>query len=102
MLLKLEKKFGKYAVPNLMRYVVVVYALGFIVNMISPNFYYDYLMLDIDMLLKGQVWRLITFIIQPMDDNLFLMLLLLVEGGGDSARNAPSLKLGAYKCLDVY
>ncbi len=60
-----------------MRYVVVVYALGFIVNMISPNFYYDYLMLDIDMLLKGQVWRLITFIIQPMDDNLFLMLLLL-------------------------
>ena len=60
-----------------MRYVVVVYALGFIVSMINPNLYYDYLMLDIDMLLKGQVWRLITFVIQPMDDNLFLMLLLL-------------------------
>ena len=34
-------------------------------------------MLDIDMLLKGQVWRLITFVIQPMDDNIILMLLLL-------------------------
>ena len=77
MILKLERKFGKYAIPNLMRYVVIVYALGFVINMINPTFYIEYLMLDIDKLLHGQVWRLITFVIQPMDDSLLLMLLLL-------------------------
>ena len=47
MILKLERKLGKYAVPNLMRYVVIVYALGFIVYMINPQFYDAYLMLTI-------------------------------------------------------
>ena len=60
-----------------MLYVVIVYALGFVISRISPDFYYEYLMLDIDKLLKGQVWRLVTFVIQPMDDNLLLMMLLL-------------------------
>ncbi len=77
MLLKLERKFGRYAVPNLMRYVVIVYALGFIVYMINPQFYGAYLMLDIDKVLKGQVWRLVTFVIQPMESSLLFMMLML-------------------------
>ena len=60
-----------------MKYVVIVYAAGFIVNMINPAFYYEWLMLDIDRLLHGQVWRLITFIIQPIEDNILFMLIML-------------------------
>lgn len=77
MILKLERKFGKYAIRNLMRYVVVLYAAGFVVNLINPQFYYEWLMLDINALLHGQVWRLITFIIQPMSSNVILTLLML-------------------------
>lgn len=67
MIYRLEKKFGKYAIPNLMRYVTVVYILGFLVSILAPSFYSEWLMLDIDKLMKGQVWRLLTFLIQPVE-----------------------------------
>ncbi len=66
---KLERKFGRYAIHNLMLYVCILYATGFIINQINPLFYQEYLMLDIDKLLQGQVWRLITFLIQPQFSN---------------------------------
>ena len=73
---KLEKKFGKYAIKMLMKYVIFLYATGFIINLINPELYYNWLMLDIDKLLSGQVWRLVTFIIQPVDtDNIFRVFL---------------------------
>ncbi|MBR4726050.1 MAG: hypothetical protein IK071_09770 [Lachnospiraceae bacterium] len=76
---KLNRKIGKYAIPGLMKYVVIVYAVGFIVHQINPYFYETWLMLDIDKLLHGQVWRLVTFLIQPIEDNfLFLAIMLYV------------------------
>ena len=77
MLEKLQRKLGKYAVPGLMKYVVAVYAVGFIVNMINPEFYFQWLMLDIDKLLHGQVWRLVTFVIQPIENNILFMFIML-------------------------
>lgn len=75
---KLEKKFGKYAIRGLMKYVIILYAVGFIINAINGDLYYSWLMLDIDKLLEGQVWRLITFIIQPVDlNNIFRVFLML-------------------------
>ncbi|SHK01741.1 hypothetical protein SAMN02745136_01550 [Anaerocolumna jejuensis DSM 15929] len=67
---KLERKFGRYAIHNLMLYVSILYATGFIVNQINPQFYQEYLMLDIQKLLQGQVWRIVTFLIQPQFGNL--------------------------------
>ena len=66
---KLEKKFGKYAIRGLMKYVIGLYLVGFVAYMINQNFYYDWLMLDIDKILEGQVWRIVTFIIQPISEN---------------------------------
>ncbi|MCR5726762.1 MAG: hypothetical protein K6G24_04795 [Lachnospiraceae bacterium] len=75
---KLEKKFGKYAIRGLMKYLIILYAAGFIINAINPDLYGTWLMLDIDKLLEGQVWRIITFIIQPVDtNNIFRILLTL-------------------------
>ena len=78
MIQKLERKYGRYAIHNLMKYIIMLYALGFILDMISPNFYRTFLMLDIDAVLHGQVWRLITFIIQPIaySNPLFLFISL--------------------------
>jgi len=58
----LERKFGKYAIRNLMKYVIALYVVGLLVYSINP-FAYIYLGLDIDLVLKGQVWRLVTFLI---------------------------------------
>ena len=72
MLNKLERKFGRFAIKGLMKYVTALYVLGFIISFISPGFYEEYLMLDIDKLLSGQVWRVLTFIIQPPSENIIL------------------------------
>ena len=74
---KLERKFGKYAIPNLMFYIIVLYAFGFILNGIAPNFYNNYLSLNMYAVFQGQVWRLITFIIQPPNTNLLFVFFTL-------------------------
>lgn len=43
---KLEKKFGRYAIHNLMYYVIILYALGYVINVVAPDFYTGYLSLD--------------------------------------------------------
>lgn len=63
---KLERKFGRYAVRGLMKYIIILYVVGTVLNMINPYFYSMYLSLDYAAILHGQVWRLVTFILQPM------------------------------------
>lgn len=63
---KLERKFGRYAIRNLMYYVIVLYALGFIVQNMAPEFYTAYLALDPTAIMRGQIWRIITFVIYPL------------------------------------
>lgn len=62
---RLERKFGKYAIPDLMKYVLVLYGVGTAIGLFAPTLYDKYLALDFTMIAKGQVWRLITFIMQP-------------------------------------
>ncbi|SDZ83308.1 hypothetical protein SAMN05216349_101267 [Oribacterium sp. KHPX15] len=62
---RLERKFGKYAIPDLMKYICVIYVVGYIIMMFNP-YYYDYwLALDPDKILHGQIWRIITFLFFP-------------------------------------
>ena len=74
---KLERKLGKYAVPNLMLYVIVLYIVGFIMDLFAPGFYATYLALDASMIMKGQVWRILTFLIQPPDSSPIFMIIAL-------------------------
>ncbi len=59
---KLERKLGRYAIPNLMKYIAILYVLGLFIGTINPAMIY-YLELNFDMVLKGQIWRLVTFMI---------------------------------------
>lgn len=70
---KLERKFGRYAIPNLMYYIIIFYGVGFVLNLVNGSFYYQYLALDVGAILHGQVWRLATFIIQPPSDSLIFI-----------------------------
>lgn len=60
---RLERKFGKYAIPNLMRYVVALFLLGMVIGTFFPAVYYNFFALDFAKVAKGQIWRLITWII---------------------------------------
>ncbi len=60
---KLERKFGKYAIHNLMYYIIILYAVGFVLQIVVPGLYEQWLCLDAAAILRGQVWRIFTFII---------------------------------------
>ncbi|MCR4672906.1 MAG: rhomboid family intramembrane serine protease [Lachnospiraceae bacterium] len=74
---KLERKLGKYAINNLMVYICVLYVVGLIISLVNPSFYYQYLSLNTALILRGQVWRLVTFLIQPPNTNLFFFIFTL-------------------------
>ena len=74
---KLERKLGRYAIPGLMRFVIIGTAVAYVLYLINPE-YLSYLYLDPQLVLKGQVWRLITFIFIPTNvgNPLFLLISL--------------------------
>ena len=36
---KLERKYGRYAIQNLMKYIIIVYAVGFVIQIFYPAVY---------------------------------------------------------------
>lgn len=68
---KMERKFGRFAITDLIRYMVVIYCLGAALGfasefgLIDKNFYYNYLALNMDAVFHGQVWRLFTYLLEP-------------------------------------
>ncbi|MCP1101636.1 hypothetical protein M2454_001529 [Aequitasia blattaphilus] len=74
---KLERKFGRYAIPNLMMYIIILYAAGFLIYFMNPDFYTMYLSLDAAAILRGQIWRVITFIMMPPSYNILFFLISL-------------------------
>jgi hypothetical protein len=59
---KLERKFGKYYIPNLMAIITAGCAASFLLSYIFGNGVLSVFTLDPSKILQGEVWRLITFI----------------------------------------
>lgn len=74
---KLEKKFGKYAIKNMMYYIILLYALGFVIILVNPEIYYNWLSLNAPAILSGQIWRIFTYIIYPPTGSLITILISL-------------------------
>ena len=74
---RLERKFGRYAIPNLMRYIVFLYGFGMVLRMTVPSLYVNYLMLDASKILQGQIWRVFTFLLQCPSNSLFFFIITL-------------------------
>lgn len=74
---KLERKYSKYAINNLMFYIIILYAFGFIVNLFYPKVYTEFFALNAEAILHGQVWRIVTFIIQPPNTSIIFIIFSL-------------------------
>ena len=61
---KLERKFGRFGIQNLTIYIIGCYVLGYILTAAAPGVL-SMLSLDMSMVMKGQIWRLVTWVIYP-------------------------------------
>lgn len=99
---KLERKFGRYAIKNLMMYLTVLYSIGFAISLININIYYRYMSLDVPQILSGQVWRLLTWIMYAPDQNVFfaaIMLVLYYSLGTNLERVWGSFRFNVYMLM---
>lgn len=73
---KLERKFGRYAIQNISLMLIICYAFGYAIQFVNADFL-NYLTLNPYLILRGQIWRLITWIlIPPSDFGIFTILTL--------------------------
>ncbi len=72
---KLERKYGKYAISGLMKYLIVMQIFGYFILSVRPDFYYFYLSLDVTAILQGQIWRIFTFLVFPPSTSLFYVVI---------------------------
>ena len=75
---KMERKFGRHAIPGLTRFIIAAYAIGYLFSFINPGIL-NYLTLEPALIFRGQVWRLITWIlIPPSGSNILFFVIMLV------------------------
>lgn len=70
-----ERRFRRYAIPNLMYYIIGMYGIGLLMELFAPGFYLTWLSLDARQILRGQIWRIVSFIIYPPGGGLFMSLI---------------------------
>jgi membrane associated rhomboid family serine protease len=78
---RLERKYNRFAIKGLIKYIVIVAAFIFVAVNLSEkvaDFIYKMLTLNRYGILQGQVWRLITFIFIPPNNNIFVIFALYV------------------------
>lgn len=74
---KWEHKYRRFGIPNLTLIMVVCYTLGFLLNRTAPSLL-EWLTLEPSMILRGQIWRLITWVLIPQSSSSFLMMILVL------------------------
>lgn len=76
---KLEQRFGRYAIRNLPLYIVILYGIGAVLNIMSRGvFYYDYLAFNPYMVLHGQVWRFFTILMATNETNIIFLVFMML------------------------
>lgn len=74
---KLEKRFGKFYIKNLMLIIILGNIFVYLYTMLNGDSLIKLLLLDSNKILQGEVWRFITFIfIPPSTSPLFLIFTL--------------------------
>jgi hypothetical protein len=72
----LDRRLPGFGIPNLALYLVGLQVCGFLLTMANPNAI-GLLILDPYMVLRGEVWRLITFLAVPVTFNALWMVFAL-------------------------
>ncbi|MCI7129101.1 MAG: hypothetical protein MSA09_00765 [Lachnospiraceae bacterium] len=100
---KLERKLGRYAIPNLSMWLIVGYAIGYMlyyVEMFTTLPILEFLMLDPAKVMHGQIWRLVTWVLMPPSySNIFfyiIMMLLYYQLGSALERTWGTFRYNVY------
>ncbi|MFQ3577506.1 MAG: rhomboid family intramembrane serine protease [Verrucomicrobiia bacterium] len=73
---RLEGRFGRYAIPGLVRILVMLNALVYVLLLYNPEFR-AMLVFQVDAIRNGQIWRCVTFLFVPLHMHpLFLLIAL--------------------------
>ncbi len=77
MLRKMERKFGRYAIRGLMKYMTVLFLAGLLMAWLASDFYMEWLALDVEKtFFHFQFWRLFTFLIYPIEGDTSIFALI--------------------------
>lgn len=74
---KMECRFGRYAIRNLTMYLLAGYAIGYLLSFTMPQLL-NYFTLEPALILKGQVWRLLSWVIIPPNDNIIFVIFMML------------------------
>jgi hypothetical protein len=76
LLTKLERKYGKYAIPNLTMILIGGFIVGYLIEIISDQAL-ELIALDPAKVMQGQIYRLITWVvIPPSEISIFVVIML--------------------------
>jgi membrane associated rhomboid family serine protease len=99
---KLERRYGKFAIRGIMTYIVIGNLAVFLLQRVFPL--REMMMLIPARVLRGEVWRLITYIFIPPPTNVFFILFVLYFYymiGNSLEREWGSFKLNVYYLIGM-
>ncbi|MBF7097719.1 rhomboid family intramembrane serine protease [Alkalibacter mobilis] len=73
----LERKIRKYAIHNLMYYIVVLTGLVFLLSMFFGGNFVNRLYFSPELIMRGEFWRVITFIFIPPSNSIIWIIFAL-------------------------
>lgn len=87
---KMERKFGKFAIKGLMMHIVTLNMLVFLLSFVQQDIFSENIIYKLglipELVLQGQIWRLITFVFIPPDSSplfmVFALILIYIFGSG--------------------
>nr|WP_297706122.1 hypothetical protein [uncultured Butyrivibrio sp.] len=76
---ELERKYGKFAIPNLSMYIVGLYVVGYVLQLAPAKLNFTaFLTLNPALVLQGQIWRIISWILIPPSGFSILIFITLI------------------------
>ncbi len=79
LLSSLEPKLARFAIPNLVRVIVVFQVLNYLLIRIVPEFMLT-LVFDSELIKEGQIWRVASYILLPGSSSIFWLLFAIPWG----------------------
>lgn len=74
---RLEKRYRKYAISNLMYYVILLNLVGFCLIQLGIVKYFDLLLIP-QLVYQGQVWRILSFLLVPFNSSPIFIIFTLM------------------------
>jgi len=74
---KLDRKYSKFAIQNLMMYIVCANALVFVLDLLTRDSLINRLALNRADVFSGEVWRIFTFVMIPPSTSIIFIALIL-------------------------